>query len=157
MENHLAHFRLGTGEESSDFESRQATQLPEPQALLQTLDFPPLTWIVQGFDIELPPAQSAKDFLQIYLQAYAQTGDRSLEELFTKGVECYPMRTPVDFNRLREDVGGGGLGEQAELFPLLHPAYKLDVKRVREAIMGRLQAKGNPPITGTAIGMSIRQ
>lgn len=76
-----------------------------PFLLLKTLDFPPLTWVVQGFDMELS-SQSPMDHLNRYLEAHAHSGDRTLDTLFTQGISCHTMRTPTDLNKLREEVIG---------------------------------------------------
>jgi hypothetical protein len=71
--------------------------------LLKMLDFPPLTWVVQGFDMDLS-SQAPMDHLHRYLEALAHTGDRTLDTLFTQGISCHTMRTPTDLNKLREQV-----------------------------------------------------
>ncbi|CAI5468686.1 unnamed protein product [Closterium sp. Yama58-4] len=78
-----------------------------------------------------------------YLAAHARTGDQSLETLFTQGIACLTVRTPTDINRLREEVGGAGLGAaDVELMPALHPGYLADVAAVRGRVIGGLEAKG---------------
>lgn len=77
--------------------------LIDPFLLLKTLDFPPLTWVVQGFDMEVS-AHSPMDHLQRYLEAHAHSGDRTIDTLFTQGITCQTMRTPTDLNKLREEV-----------------------------------------------------
>lgn len=77
----------------------------DPFLLLKTLDFPPLTWVVQGFDMEVSDAHSPMDHLKRYLEAHAHSGDRTIDTLFTKGISCYTMRSPTDLNKLREEVG----------------------------------------------------
>lgn len=76
----------------------------DPFLLLKTLDFPPLTWVVQGFDMDLSD-RTPMDHLYRYLEAHAHTGDRTLDTLFTQGISCLTMRTPTDLNKLREQVG----------------------------------------------------
>lgn len=71
--------------------------------LLKMLDFPPLTWVVQGFDMDLS-SQAPMDHLHRYLEALSHTGDRTLDTLFTHGISCHTMRTPTDLNKLREQV-----------------------------------------------------
>lgn len=75
----------------------------DPFLLLKTLDFPPLTWVVQGFDMDIA-AHNPMDHLQRYLEAHAHSGDRTIDTLFTQGISCYTMRTPTDLNKLREEV-----------------------------------------------------
>ncbi|CAI5943982.1 unnamed protein product, partial [Closterium sp. NIES-65] len=146
-----------------------ASHLPDPRLLLQTLTFPPLTWVVQGFDLDLQQQEDSPSphsttphsasshstsshasssvspmvYLQRYLAAHARTGDQSLETLFTQGIACLAVRTPTDINRLREEVGGAGLGAaDVELMSALHPGYLADVAAVRERVIGSLEAKG---------------
>ncbi|CAI6000883.1 unnamed protein product [Closterium sp. NIES-64] len=134
-----------------------------------TLTFPPLTWVVQGFDLDLQQQEDSPSphsttphsasshstsshasssvspmvYLQRYLAAHARTGDQSLETLFTQGIACLAVRTPTDINRLREEVGGAGLGAaDVELMSALHPGYLADVAAVRERVIGSLEAKG---------------
>ncbi len=71
--------------------------------LLKMLDFPPLTWVVQGFDMDLS-SQAPMDHLHRYLEALAHSGDRTLDTLFTQGISCHTIRTPTDLNKLREQV-----------------------------------------------------
>ena len=75
----------------------------DPFLLLKTLNFPPLTWVVQGFDMDLSD-RTPMDHLYRYLEAHAHTGDRTLDTLFTQGISCLTMRTPTDLNKLREQV-----------------------------------------------------
>eukprot|EP00249_Psilotum_nudum_P019648 c27358_g1_i1 orf=30-3086(+) len=116
--------------------------------LLKTLDFPPLTWLVQGFDINLQPSEGPMNHLQRYLLAHAHTGDRTLDTLFTKGISCYTLRTPADLNFLREKYGGKGLAADEELYNVLHPSYLSDVEKLRTGVFGNLTAKGNGRLTG---------
>ncbi|CAI5984368.1 unnamed protein product [Closterium sp. NIES-64] len=129
----------------------------------------PLTWVVQGFDLDLQQQEDSPSphsttphsasshstsshasssvspmvYLQRYLAAHARTGDQSLETLFTQGIACLAVRTPTDINRLREEVGGAGLGAaDVELMSALHPGYLADVAAVRERVIGSLEAKG---------------
>eukprot|EP00850_Spirogloea_muscicola_P023942 SM000410S15567 [mRNA] locus=s410:12113:15982:+ [translate_table: standard] len=138
---------------SQDWESETAGQPGDPhlQALLQTLDFPPLTWVVQGFDMDLDPQEAPLDHLHRYFAAHAKTGDRSLDTLFTRGISCHALRTPADLNHLREHFGGGGLSADVELVPYLHPAYQEDVQRLRDAVFNNLISKGRGKLTGKAI------
>lgn len=75
----------------------------DPFLLLKTLDFPPLTWVVQGFDMDLY-LETPFDHLQRYLEAHKHTGDRTLDTLFSQGINCITIRTPTDLNNLRENV-----------------------------------------------------
>ncbi|KAL2633978.1 hypothetical protein R1flu_005457 [Riccia fluitans] len=114
----------------------------DPNILLKTLDFPPLTWVVQGFDMGLQSSQSPMDYLQRYLAAHARLGDRTLDTLFTQGIKCHTLRTPTDLNLLREVVGEEGLAADEELYPYLHPGYLSDVAQLQHTIFGNLTAKG---------------
>eukprot|EP00897_Mesotaenium_endlicherianum_P005132 jgi/Mesen1/4647/ME000241S03688 len=124
---------------------------PDPGLLLKTLDFPPLTWVVQGFDLDLDPEDSPLDHLKRYLAAHSRSGDRSIDTLFTRGVACLAVRTPADINGLRERFGAGGLGADVELYPELHPGYRDDVARLRGVVLGKLQAKGGGSFTGRTL------
>ncbi|GJP65308.1 hypothetical protein CLOP_g22208 [Closterium sp. NIES-67] len=166
---------------AADGTAAASSHLPDPRLLLQTLTFPPLTWVVQGFDLDLepdhsssaspptsshstsprstsshspshstshssPPSASPLLYLQRYLAAHARTGDQSLDTLFTQGIACLTVRTPTDINRLREEVGGAGLGAaDVELMSALHPGYLADVAAVRERVVAGLEAKGTAP------------
>ena len=122
-----------------------------PSLLLKTLDFPPLTWVVQGFDMDLDPSHSPMDYLQRYLSAFSQTGDRTLDTLFTKGISCYALRTPTDLNLLRELYGSKVLAADAELFGRLHPGYISELDILQKGVFGNLTAKGGGKLTGSAI------
>ncbi|CAI5459984.1 unnamed protein product [Closterium sp. Yama58-4] len=169
----------GAGAAPSAAPAAASSHLPDPRLLLQTLTFPPLTWVVQGFDLDLQQQEDSPSphstpshpsssrptsthptaphttsshasssvspmvYLQRYLAAHARTGDQSLETLFTQGIACLTVRTPTDINRLREEVGGAGLGAaDVELMPALHPEYLADVAAVRKRVIGALEAKG---------------
>ncbi|KAG6544110.1 hypothetical protein Mapa_014422 [Marchantia paleacea] len=132
---------LHTGDAISDHLSTPLDV--DPSLLLKTLDFPPLTWVVQGFDIGLLSSQTPMDHLQRYLAAHAHTGDRTLDTLFTQGIKCHTLRTPTDLNLLREVVGEEGLAADEELYPYLHPGYLSDVDQLRATIFGNLTSKGD--------------
>ncbi|KAL3683385.1 hypothetical protein R1sor_001407 [Riccia sorocarpa] len=131
---------LHTGDAVSDHSSVPLDV--DPNILLKTLDFPPLTWVVQGFDIGLQSSLTPKDYLQRYFAAHAHTGDRTLDTLFTQGIKCHTLRTPTDLNLLREVVGEEGLAAEEELYPYLHPGYLSDVAQLRHTVFGNLTAKG---------------
>ncbi|CAM6114295.1 unnamed protein product [Calypogeia fissa] len=131
---------LHTGDAVADHAS--APLDVDPTLLLKTLEFPPLTWVVQGFDIGLHSSQTPMDYLQRYLSAHAHSGDRTLDTLFTRGIRCHTLRTPTDLNALREAVGDEGLAAQEELYPYLHSGYLADVDALRHTIFGNLTGKG---------------
>jgi hypothetical protein len=132
---------LHSAEASSDQQQFASPSNMDPFLLLKTLDFPPLTWVVQGFDMEVS-AQSPMEHLQRYLEAHAHSGDRTIDTLFTQGITCQTMRTPTDLNKLREEVGGDGLAAHTELYSYLHPNYLADAERLRKVVFGKLRAKG---------------
>lgn len=123
----------------------------DPSVLLKTLDFPPLTWVVQGFDIDLQFSHTPMDYLQRYLSAFAHTGDRTLDTLFTRGISCYALRTPTDLNLLREQYGSKILAADEELYTRLHPGYVSDLDKLRDGVFGNLTSKGGGKLTGKAI------
>lgn len=140
---------LHTGNMTTDEPSVSTTM--DPSLLLKTLDFPPLTWVVQGFDIDLQTSHTPMDYLQRYLAAYAHTGDRTLDTLFTRGISCYALRTPADVNLLREQYGSKILAADEELYTTLHPGYLADMDKLRNGIFGNLTSKGHGKLTGKAI------
>ncbi|KAH9327660.1 hypothetical protein KI387_007838, partial [Taxus chinensis] len=119
--------------------------------LLRTLDFPPLTWVVQGFDIDLQSSEAPTHHLQRYIAAQAHAGDRTLDTLFSHGISCYTLRTPADINLLRERYGSKGLAAEEELIYTLHPKYLLDIENLRAAVFGNLTAKGGKKLTGKIV------
>lgn len=133
---------LHSAEAKSDQQQFSSPTNMDPFLLLKTLDFPPLTWVVQGFDMEVSDAHSPMDHLKRYLEAHAHSGDRTIDTLFTKGISCYTMRSPTDLNKLREEVGGEGLAAHTELYSRLHPNYLADAARLQRAVFGSLIAKG---------------
>uniref|UniRef100_A0A388K243 Reverse transcriptase domain-containing protein n=1 Tax=Chara braunii TaxID=69332 RepID=A0A388K243_CHABU len=139
--------------DGSSLHSGDAQQEPEVDVgvLLKTLDFPQLTWVVQGFDMDVESSQSPMDYLRRYIQALARSGDLSIDTLFNKGISCYPLRTPADVNLLREKWGSSGLGAEFELFPYLHPGYKADLAQLQNAVFGNLTAKGEGSLTGQSL------
>lgn len=132
---------LHSAEASSDQQQFSSPSNMDPFLILKTLDFPPLTWVVQGFDMDIH-AHKPMEYLHKYLEAHAHSGDLTIDTLFTQGISCVPMRTPTDLNKLREEVGGVGLAAHAELYSYLHPGYLADAKRLRTAVFGKLKAKG---------------
>lgn len=132
---------LHSAEASSDQQQFSSPSNMDPFLLLKTLDFPPLTWVVQGFDMDIT-AHNPMEHLQRYLEAHAHSGDRTIDTLFTQGISCQTMRTPTDLNKLREEVGGEGLAAHAELYSYLHPGYLADAERLQAAVFGKLKAKG---------------
>ncbi|XP_002975882.2 guanylate-binding protein 1 [Selaginella moellendorffii] len=127
----------------------------DPFLLLETLKFPPLTWVVQGFDMDLNPATSPVKYLQKFIAAHAQTGDMTLDTLFSQGISCYTLRTPTDMNSLRDQVGGEGLAADTELFDALHPKYVSDLDSLRQGVFGDLKAKGDGNFTGRNVARLI--
>lgn len=128
----------------------------DPSLLLKTLDFPPLTWVVQGFDIDIESSHTPMDYLQRYLSAFAHTGDRTLDTLFTAGISCYSLRTPTDLNLMREQYGSKVLAADDELYPGLHPGYVSDLDKLRSGVFGNLTSKGGGKLTGKAIAAMLR-
>ena len=130
-----------------------SSSLPDPLLLLHSLSFPNLTWVVQGFDVDLPdPEASPTHFLQRYLEALSMSGDRTLDSLFGRQVQCVAVRTPADLNAIREEMGGEGLGNpNVDLFHRLHPEFVADVARIRERVERGLTAKGKG-FTGKVLG-----
>ncbi|KAJ7542416.1 hypothetical protein O6H91_10G105500 [Diphasiastrum complanatum] len=145
---------LHSAEGSYDTQSSLDLEV-NPFLLLKTLDFPPLTWVVQGFDLDLQPAYNPMDYLQKYLLALAHTGDRTLDMLFTQGIRCYTLRTPADLNALRLQYGGQGLAADKELYSDLHPSYLSDLERLRQGVLGNLTAKGDGNLTGRNLARLI--
>ncbi|KAH9563758.1 hypothetical protein CY35_05G143000 [Sphagnum magellanicum] len=141
---------LHSAEASPGQEEHPAAVYTDSFLLLKMLDFPPLTWVVQGFDMDLS-SQAPMDHLHRYLEALAHTGDRTLDTLFTQGISCHTIRTPTDLNKLREQVGGEGLAAHTELYPILHPNYLSDVDKLRDTIFKKLKAKGAGKFTGKSV------
>ncbi|KAI5061796.1 hypothetical protein GOP47_0022335 [Adiantum capillus-veneris] len=127
----------------------------DPSLLLRTLDFPPLTWVVQGFDIDLDSSHTPMDYLQRYLSAFSHTGDRTLDTLFTAGISCYSLRTPTDLNSLREQYGSKVLAADEELYSRLHPGYVSDLDKLRAGVFGNLTTKGGGKLTGKSIAAML--
>lgn len=142
-------FNLQNWLHSADFEEERSPSIDmDTSLLLKTLDFPPLTWVVQGFDIDLQPSEAPMHYLQRYIDAQEHAGDRTLETLFSHGISCYTLRTPADLNNLRERYGNKALAAEDELFYSLHPKYLMDVENLRTAVFGNLTAKGGQKLTG---------
>ncbi|MCO5548352.1 hypothetical protein L7F22_001809 [Adiantum nelumboides] len=144
---------LHSGEMASE-EPFMSTNV-DPSLLLRTLDFPPLTWVVQGFDLDLDSYHTPMDYLQRYLSAFAHTGDRTLDTLFTAGISCYSLRTPTDLNSLREQYGSKVLAADEELYYRLHPGYVSDLDKLRIGIFGNLTSKGGGKLTGKSIAAML--
>ncbi|KAH7283299.1 hypothetical protein KP509_35G070400 [Ceratopteris richardii] len=144
---------LHSGEMTSD-QDNLSTNL-DPSLLLKTLDFPPLTWVVQGFDMDLDSSHTPMDYLRRYLSAFAHTGDRTLDTLFSAGIFCYSLRTPTDMNMLREQYGSKILAADEELYPKLHPGYISDLNKLRLGIFENLTSKGGGKLTGKAIAAML--
>ncbi|GLJ04736.1 hypothetical protein SUGI_0002260 [Cryptomeria japonica] len=134
----------------SEDETTPSIDLDVP-LLLKTLDFPSLTWVVQGFDIDLEPSEAPMHHLQRYIAAQGHAGDRTLDTLFSHGISCYTLRTPADLNLLRERYGSKGLAAEEELIYTLHPKYLLDIENLRMAVFGNLTAKGGKKLTGKIV------
>lgn len=151
-------FNLQNWLHSGDMASGQPSLLAnmDPSLLLKTLDFPSLTWVVQGFDIDLESSHTPMDYLQRYLSAFSHTGDRTLDTLFTAGISCCSLRTPTDLNLLHEQYGGKLLAAADELYPRLHPGYVSDLDKLRSGVFGNLTSKGGGKLTGKAIAAMLR-
>lgn len=145
-------FNLQNWLHSAEFEEEHSPSIDmDTSLLLKTLDFPPLTWVVQGFDIDLEPSESPMHYLQRYIDAQEHAGDRTLDTLFSHGISCYTLRTPADLNNLREIYGSKALASEEELFDSLHPKYLMDVENLRRAVFGNLKAKGGQKLTGKRV------
>eukprot|EP01018_Ginkgo_biloba_P021311 Gb_13015 [translate_table: standard] len=145
-------FNLHNWLQTTDSADEHFSQIDvDTSLLLKTLDFPPLTWVVQGFDIDLQPSEAPLYHLQRYIAAHAHRGDRTLDTLFTHGISCYTLRTPADLNNLRERYGNKGLAAEEELFYNLHPKYLQDIENLRTAVFGNLTAKGGEKLTGKRV------
>lgn len=145
-------FNLQNWLHSAEFEEEHSPSIDmDTSLLLKTLDFPPLTWVIQGFDIDLEPSEAPMHYLQRYIDAQEHAGDRTLETLFSHGISCYTLRTPADLNNLRERYGSKALAAEEELFYSLHPKYLMDVEILRRAVFGDLMAKGGQKLTGKRV------
>jgi len=119
--------------------------------ILASSNFPPLTWVVKDFSMNLKGTPN--DWLYEYIRGRRdkETSGNDLDKVFENGINCHTMFLPALDHDSLEDLSKSTLSE-------LTPEYRRDLLQLRDDILNKLTAKKTTrgPVNGATLASLLR-